>query len=110
MIYLLTESTIFDPQPNNCFLQLAGQPVDGLRTLAKIEEEVRACEAVERKRKIKEDKVRARKRRKVGAEADEVGHQQADAEAVERIVENGKKSLSRHTSGFSMADGSSKLV
>jgi hypothetical protein len=110
MIYLLTESTIFDPQPNNCFLQLAGQPMDGLRTLAKIEEEVRACEAVERKRKMKEDKVRARKKRKVGAKGDEVGHQQGDAGAVEREVGHGKKSLSRHASGVSMADGSSKLV
>jgi hypothetical protein len=110
MIHLLTEATIFDPQPNNCFLQLAGQPMDGLRTLAKIEEEVRACEAVERKRKMKEDKVRARKRRKVGAEGDGMGGREGDVGAVEREVGNGKKSLSRHTSGVSIADGGPKLV
>lgn len=110
MIHLLTESTIFDPQPNNCFLQLVGQPLDGLRTLAKIEEEVRAQEMVERKRKRKEEAKRARKRRKVGVEGEEVGGREGDEGAGEVGVESGKKTLSRHTSGVSLTDGGFKVV
>lgn len=91
MIHLLTIPTIFIPQPNNCFLQLVGTPMDGLRTLAKVEEEARACADVERKRAGKEEALRAGKRRKRRAGGME--------------GETGGKCLSRHTSGVSIADG-----
>lgn len=109
MIHLLTEPTTFIPQPNNCYLQLTGPPMDGLRTLAKIEQEARASAILQRKRSLKEEARRARKRRKVSTkEGDGMGCQERGDLEVEGLeVGRGK---TRHMSSSSRAVVGDKSV
>ncbi|KAI5453708.1 Telomerase reverse transcriptase [Naganishia albida] len=117
MLHILTESTIFIPQANNCYLQLSGIPIDGLSILAKIEKEKRTLEAIERKREAKEEAQRARKRRKLRNgiarcefEGREEGRQLEEVLEDVRKGDAGQKSLSRHASTASAAEGGIALI
>lgn len=106
MIHLLTEPTTFIPQPNNCYLQLTGPPMDGLWTIAKIEEEARTRAMVQRKRSLIEEARRARKRRKLRTEGDQ-GEEREEMEMEGLETARGK---TRHTSSWSGAVGGDKSV
>lgn len=119
MLHVLTESTIFIPQVNNCYLQLSGAPMDGLCTLAKIEEERRKLETMERKRKAKEEARLSRKKRKTGngskvSDQDDIRAVQrendAEATAILAKANTRQKGLSRHTSTASASEGGVSLM
>ncbi|KAJ9103993.1 hypothetical protein QFC21_002456 [Naganishia friedmannii] len=106
MIHLLTETTIFIPQLNNCFLQLLGPPMDGLTTLVKMSAESRLREAADRKRKLTEEKGQSRKKKsKVGDKSlpsDHIANEPLLAAPDRAVAKQNSKNLSRHTSSSSI--------
>lgn len=92
--------------------------MDGLCTLARIEEERRTLETMERKRNAKEEAQRSRKKRKTRGSKDSkqdkvrAVRQEKHAE-VTAMLANGntrQKSLGRHTSTASAAEGGVSLM
>lgn len=114
MIHLLTETTIFIPQLNNCFLQLLGPPIDGLTTLAKISAALRLREATDRKKRLNEEKRQSRKKkRKVDDKplpSDENGGKPLLDLPGHSGGEQGVKNLSRHTSTSSICGNTAPYV
>lgn len=95
--------------------------MDSLCTLAKIEEEKRTLEAMERKRKAKEEGQRSRKERKTSEHSKApkqddnmaINQDKDQATEVSALLAKEKprqKSLSRHTSTASAAEGGVSLM